>query len=267
MTPPAGTGRTALWARPLTYDRSPAARQRRSTTSGTGTVRRAHARVSAGRMGCADFRAPTAGAVLVGLAIADTLGLCLFAAVPEARGLALSAGVLLLAYAGRLGRLRITRARRPSPTVQSVVAEWGAVFIRRHVSLTCHKVRSGVRLHLCRGRRRSPADRPSQHRSESGIHRQEVAIEVDDPFHHRTICRFGRALPHRVWEEPQRVPKLLRQVRGCVPSTSARVTRGPPTCVGHLTRSQRFPGTHGTALRPCSPSGVWRRTTRTTPCW
>ena len=76
-----------------------------------------------------------AGAALVVLAVADTVGVRFFAAVPEARGLALSVGVLLLAYAGRLARIRTGRIGRPSPSAQSVVAEWGIVFILVSVGL------------------------------------------------------------------------------------------------------------------------------------
>ena len=95
--------------------------------------------VPAGRLqGVVRVGAPVtaaAGAALVALAVADVLGVRSFAAVPEARGLALSAGVLLLAYAGRLARLRPERAGRHTPTVQSVVAEWGIVFLLVSVGL------------------------------------------------------------------------------------------------------------------------------------
>jgi hypothetical protein len=82
--------------------------------------------------------AAVGGTVLVALAVADTLGLRSFTAVPEARGLALAAGVLLLAYAVRLMRLLGARdgtRHGPQPAMQTVVAEWAVVFILVSVGL------------------------------------------------------------------------------------------------------------------------------------
>ncbi|MGH3568251.1 MAG: hypothetical protein ACRDRH_19930 [Pseudonocardia sp.] len=63
--------------------------------------------------------AALSGAALIGLAIADVQGYRSFTAVPEAKGLSLSAGVLLLAYAA----------------APAVVAEWGAVFVLVSIGL------------------------------------------------------------------------------------------------------------------------------------
>ena len=78
--------------------------------------------------------APTAG--LAGLALGavalvaaiDPLS---FVSVPELPGLALVAGVLLLAYAVRLWRIRIRRLRgeRLSAPPSVIVAEWGVLFL------------------------------------------------------------------------------------------------------------------------------------------
>jgi hypothetical protein len=77
--------------------------------------------------------AAVAGLVLLSLAIPT------FPSFPEARGLSLSIGVLLLFYATRLLRL-LSAERRPeqvsrrAPTT-AIVAEWGAVFILVSVGL------------------------------------------------------------------------------------------------------------------------------------
>lgn len=81
-----------------------------------------------------------AGAVLVSLAVADAvLGAAVFpAAFLEARGLSLSAGILLLAYAARLRRVLGPRSRprrAPAPAAAVVVARWGAVFLLVSIGL------------------------------------------------------------------------------------------------------------------------------------
>ncbi len=83
--------------------------------------------------------AAVAGFVLVGLAIVDSVGRPVFPATfLEGRGLSLSIGVLLLAYAVRLLRLFISQ--RPQWVPRRVpgavtVAEWGAVFVIVSVGL------------------------------------------------------------------------------------------------------------------------------------
>lgn len=78
--------------------------------------------------------AAMAGFVLVSLAMADfLLGGVFPASFLEGRGLSLSIGILLLAYAARLVRLLIAEGRPeqvPQRAPRAVaVAEWGAVFI------------------------------------------------------------------------------------------------------------------------------------------
>ncbi|MGH2619387.1 MAG: hypothetical protein ACRDHG_02285 [Anaerolineales bacterium] len=83
--------------------------------------------------------AGVSGMVLVALALAATFGNKVFASFPEAGGLSLSIGVLLLAYAVRLLRLLIAERRSgdlpSSPAGGIAVAEWGAVFILVSVGL------------------------------------------------------------------------------------------------------------------------------------
>jgi hypothetical protein len=84
--------------------------------------------------------AAAAGLVLVSLALADVFKPTVFpTSFPEARGLSLSVGALLLACAARLLRMFIAE-RRPSrvshPTSGMVaVAEWGVIFILVSVGL------------------------------------------------------------------------------------------------------------------------------------
>jgi hypothetical protein len=85
--------------------------------------------------------AAIAGAVLVSLAMANAVfGISVFPATFwEARGLSLSIGVLLLAYAGRLRRI-LAVERRPRQVLRRVpegvlVAKWGALFIVVSVGL------------------------------------------------------------------------------------------------------------------------------------
>lgn len=67
------------------------------------------------------------GLVLVGLAIADTVrNGQVFPDFPEARGLGLSIGALLLAYAARLIRSLLPAPR--SPGAVAMMTEWAAVF-------------------------------------------------------------------------------------------------------------------------------------------
>jgi hypothetical protein len=78
------------------------------------------------------------GVGLVALALADaTFGLSMFATAVVARGLSLSTGVLLLAYAARVRRMLTTR---PAPAPRRVpealvVAKWGGAFILVSVGL------------------------------------------------------------------------------------------------------------------------------------
>ncbi|MGH8375792.1 MAG: hypothetical protein ACRER6_11120, partial [Pseudomonas sp.] len=76
---------------------------------------------------------------MVGVVIADGVGGPLFPAFLEARGLSLSIGVLLLAYAARLRRLHIAQQQPARPPrlrpAEMVVAEWGALFILVSVGL------------------------------------------------------------------------------------------------------------------------------------
>ncbi|MBV9143371.1 MAG: hypothetical protein JO115_21050 [Pseudonocardiales bacterium] len=125
MIPPliatAGAGLLALWVHQLLFRGLPEGTRR--------IVVRALAPAAA-----------IAGFVLVSLAIADlVLGTVFPAAFLEGRGLSLSIGVLLLAYAARLVRLLIAQ-RRPTQVPQRppgavAVAEWGAVFILVSVGL------------------------------------------------------------------------------------------------------------------------------------
>jgi hypothetical protein len=83
--------------------------------------------------------AGTVGLALVALAIADAIAPGLFGSFPEARGLSLSIGVLLLAYAARL--LRLLRSERGSyhipvqTTTAVAIAEWCSVFLLVSVGL------------------------------------------------------------------------------------------------------------------------------------
>lgn len=62
------------------------------------------------------------GLVLLAVAVAGLAGSAAFASAPEAPGLCLAVGVLLLAYGMRL-------SRRGPPAAATAVAEWGAVFV------------------------------------------------------------------------------------------------------------------------------------------
>lgn len=82
-----------------------------------------------------------AGLILVSLAMVDAISTVLVfpATFPEARGLSLTVGILLLAYAARLRRVR-TAELRPAQVPRRVpeavaVAKWGAVFILTSVGL------------------------------------------------------------------------------------------------------------------------------------
>lgn len=78
------------------------------------------------------------GAVLVGLAVAEAyLRLPVFpASFLEARGLSLSGGVLLIAYAGRLRAATSPRRRvRPAPPDVFAVAKWASMFVLVAVGL------------------------------------------------------------------------------------------------------------------------------------
>jgi hypothetical protein len=81
------------------------------------------------------------GLILVSLAMVDAISAVLVfpATFPEARGLSLTIGILLLAYAARLRRV-LTAERRPAQVPRLVpeavvVAKWGAVFILTSVGL------------------------------------------------------------------------------------------------------------------------------------
>lgn len=83
--------------------------------------------------------AAIAGLLLLSLVITDVLKGPVFPTFLEARGLSLSIGVLLLAYAARLLRLLIAERRpkqvpRHAPGAMAV-AEWGAVFVLVSVGL------------------------------------------------------------------------------------------------------------------------------------
>lgn len=83
--------------------------------------------------------AGVSGMGLVALALAAMFGNKVFASFPEAGGLSLSIGVLLLAYADRLLRSLIAERRSAdppwSPAGGIAVAEWGAIFILVSVGL------------------------------------------------------------------------------------------------------------------------------------
>lgn len=78
-----------------------------------------------------------AGTVLVTFAIAATLGALSIAGFPEARGLSLSIGVLLLAYGARLlrSRARERNGAQHAASESVIVAEWGVIFILVSVGL------------------------------------------------------------------------------------------------------------------------------------
>lgn len=81
-----------------------------------------------------------AGVLLVGLAIADTVrNGAVFPSFPEARGLGLSLGALLLAYAARLTRSVLATSSRgrasQSPGAVATMTEWAAVFVLVSVGL------------------------------------------------------------------------------------------------------------------------------------
>jgi hypothetical protein len=80
------------------------------------------------------------GLVLVGLAVADTIrNGDVFRSFPEARGLGLAIGTLLLAYAARLVRSVVATTpggRGPrSPGAAATMTEWAAVFVLVSVGL------------------------------------------------------------------------------------------------------------------------------------
>jgi hypothetical protein len=82
--------------------------------------------------------ASVSGAVLISLSIADTIGTDVFSSFPEGRGLSLSVGVLLLAYAARLIRILAQQGRsnnRSAKVAGPLVVEWGAVFVLVSVGL------------------------------------------------------------------------------------------------------------------------------------
>jgi hypothetical protein len=79
------------------------------------------------------------GLVLVSLALTDVVDPVFPATFPEGRGLSLTIGVLLLAYAARLLRL-LAAKRRPELLARqtpgaTAVAEWGAVFVLVSIGL------------------------------------------------------------------------------------------------------------------------------------
>lgn len=80
------------------------------------------------------------GLVLVGLAVADTVtNGAIFPRFPEARGLGLAIGALLLAYAAHLVRSLVAstsgRRRSRSPGAVAAMTEWAAVFVLVSVGL------------------------------------------------------------------------------------------------------------------------------------
>ncbi len=85
--------------------------------------------------------AAIAGLILTSLVMVDVFGRTMFpSAYPEARGLSLSIGALLLASAARLLRLLIAE-RRPEQEISQpapgavAVAEWGTIFVLVSVGL------------------------------------------------------------------------------------------------------------------------------------
>jgi hypothetical protein len=81
----------------------------------------------------------TVGLVLVVLAMADATGASIFVTFPEGRGLSLSIGVLLLAYAVRLLRLLRSESRSDRgaerTTTAAAIAEWCSIFLLVSVGL------------------------------------------------------------------------------------------------------------------------------------
>jgi hypothetical protein len=79
------------------------------------------------------------GAGLVAMAMVDAyLGVSVFpAGIPEARGLSLAVGVLLVAYAGRVRRIARPRRTTARPTQPEVllVAKWASLFVLVAVGL------------------------------------------------------------------------------------------------------------------------------------
>jgi hypothetical protein len=79
----------------------------------------------------------TTGAALVSMAVADAyLGLTVFpAGFWEARGLSLTVGVLVIAYAGRLRRVDPSRTAPPTAPDALLIAKWASLFVLVAVGL------------------------------------------------------------------------------------------------------------------------------------